>query len=366
MKKNLSPEVSELINVVHYRPAVSMIVPFETKMGLKAEARHELKFLYDQVERQLLDQYPVELAQPVLQKIMRMIDSLSPDSRNKGVAIYASPVFEKLLYLDVPVTQKIIINDSFEIRDLVFSKKELHNYLLLSLSSETCKLYLGNTVSLMPLKLDAPNFLDAYWHDEPERVANFSDPEKYKEIQVEKLIRQMDKELDQVLRTHELPVFVVGSKPVLGLFRSVTHHAKIVKGYLEGNYQEVTESELIHAMQPALEIWRKARQEKLLRLIEEAANEKKLECGIQNVWHEVYQKKGRLHIVEKDFMAACEHVAGGTIVYKPTSIQNNFNQSIDVVDDAIELVLQNGGDVEFVDNGFLWQFEHIALIKFYH
>ena len=35
------------------------------------------------------------------------------------------------------------------------------------------------------------------------------------------------------------------------------------------------------------------------------------------------------------------------------------------VDDVIEKVLENGGDVEFVDEGLLKQYDHIALISFY-
>ncbi len=64
---------------------------------------------------------------------------------------------------------------------------------------------------LMPVKLEAPNSIDAYWNDEMERVSNFTDPVVYKTKQVEKFIRQMDKELIHVLNHHPLPVFLLGS-----------------------------------------------------------------------------------------------------------------------------------------------------------
>ena len=37
----------------------------------------------------------------------------------------------------------------------------------------------------------------------------------------------------------------------------------------------------------------------------------------------------------------------------------------DAVDDIMEKVLQNGGDVEFVENGVLKDYERIALIQYY-
>jgi hypothetical protein len=37
----------------------------------------------------------------------------------------------------------------------------------------------------------------------------------------------------------------------------------------------------------------------------------------------------------------------------------------DAVDDIIEKMLEYGGDVEFVDEGVLKDYDHIALIKYY-
>lgn len=77
------------------------------------------------------------------------------------------------------------------------------------------------------------------------------------------------------------------------------------------------------------------------------------------------KKNGRLLVVEKGYTAAGEHIAAGKIVYKPTAESNEFHLANDVVDDVIEKVLQNGGDVAFTDDGLLQQYDHIVLLKFY-
>lgn len=43
MSKGIAPEIRELMDVVHYLPAVSIILPFEPKMGLKDELEYSLK-----------------------------------------------------------------------------------------------------------------------------------------------------------------------------------------------------------------------------------------------------------------------------------------------------------------------------------
>jgi hypothetical protein len=293
-----------------------------------------------------------------------MADTIFPAGK-KGLALYASPLFAKIYFLDTEVPERIIIDDSFEIRDLVFNRKEEKHYLLFVLSSEKCKLYMHTGQRLLPVKLEAPNSIDAYWNDDVERVSNFTDPVVYKSKQVEKFIRQMDKELMHVLNHHPLPVFLMGSKSIIGLLNSITHNKQHVKGVVEGNYEEASLDELSISLQPVYDGWKLQQQKELLHQIEEAANQKKLSVGIERVWKNAYEKKGRLLLVEKNFVAAGEHVAAGKIVYKPTIAQNDFHSSHDVVDDVIEMVIQNGGDVAFMDDGSLSGYDHIALIKFY-
>jgi len=362
----INDDLTVLMNAIHYRPAVSVILPFDSKTNLTSEFQHSLKFAFDEVERRLAAEYPGDQAINVMNKLHHLTDQLEVNKRKKGIALFASPIFEKLVYLNVEVEPKILVDESFEIRDLVYDAKEsqLH-YLLLILGGDECKLFLGNHFHLLPVKMQIPSTLEAYINDPPQRVTNFSDPDAFKEAQVEKLMRSVDKELSNTLLKHKLNVFVAGSKSILGVFKSITHNEKNIENYIEGNYLEKSLNQLHQIIQPFILEWKHSRQLKLLQQIEDAANQKKLAIGIEQVWNDIYNKKGRLLIVEKDFMASGEHVNDGFIFYKPTTSENKFSHMHDVVDDAMELILTNGGDVVFVDNGLLNSYEHIALIKYY-
>jgi hypothetical protein len=58
---------------------------------------------------------------------------------------------------------------------------------------------------------------------------------------------------------------------------------------------------------------------------------------------------------------------GGTeeVLYKIDEQNRDLLCMRDAVDDVIEKVLSNGGDVEFVDEGVLSGYKHIALINYY-
>jgi hypothetical protein len=151
MTTTFSPEIKEVIEAVHYRPAVSIIMPFEPKMNLKMELDCSLKAAASNVEFQLKENYPDEVCTLVMQKLQTIIKTLNFNTLKKSIAIYVSPVFEKILYLDIAVEEKIIVDESFEIRDLVYNKKQLHKYLLLLLSSNESRIYVGNSATFVRL-----------------------------------------------------------------------------------------------------------------------------------------------------------------------------------------------------------------------
>jgi hypothetical protein len=364
MTTTMTPELRELIEAVHYRPAVSIIMPFEPKMSLKTELMHALKLAADKVELELQENYPDEMSTLVMQKLKGIFKNLNFNTHKKSIAIYVSPVFEKVLYLDISVEEKIIVDESFEIRDLVYSKKQLHKYLVLMLSSNESRVFLGNSETFVRLVSNTSQSV-AFENDAPERVANFSDAADAKEILMNKFLLHSDNGLDIILNAYHLPIFVLGVDRILGHFKKLTKHGAAVIEYVPGNYEEATTEQLKKILAPYITDWQKVKQKDLLNQLEEAANKNKLATGMREVWREAMNKKGRLLMVEKNYMFAAEHGGTDDKIYKTTEQYNKFSYIKDAVDDVMEKVLENGGDVEFVDEGVLKDYNHIALIQYY-
>jgi len=363
MNSTLTPEIREISEALHYRPAISIIMPFEPKMVSKNELTHSLKLALDRVNEQLRENYPNKISALVMSKLKSIVKELNFNTHKKSVAIYVSPVFEKVLYLDITVEQKIIIDESFEIRDLVYSKKQLRKYLVLLLSGKECRILLGNTNSLVRIISDSPD--PAYITDPPEKVANFSDPSARKDILLEKFLHHIEKSLDLILSSYHLPLFVMGTERIMGHFKKLTKYGSAVIEYIPGNYEEATVEKLRKTLEPYLLNWKNIRDKDLLNQLHEAADNKKLAFGMKSVWQEAMNHKGKLLVVEKNFMYAAEQGSTGDIIYKATEPYNKFSYIKDAVDDVIEKVLANGGDVEFVDENILTPFQHIALVKYY-
>lgn len=365
MNTLLTPEIKEVMGAVHYRPAVSVIMPFEPKMNLKYGLTHSLKIAADKVELELLENYPDGKGLLVIKKLRGIMSELNYDTHKKSIAIFVSPVFEKVLYLDIAVEEKIIVDESFEIRDLVYCKKQLHKYLVLLLCGKESRTYLGNSNDFVRIVSNTPESLHAYLTEPPEKVANFSDAQSRKEMQTDKFLQHIDHALDIILNAYHLPLFVLGEERILGHFKKLTKHSSAVVEYIHGNYEEATLPELKALLQPHITDWKKVNQTDLLNQMEEAEGKKKLAVGVRDVWRQAMNHKGRLLLVEKNYMYAAQHGSSDEIIYEAREPYNKFSYIKDAVDDIIEKVLENGGDVEFVDTDILKDYHHIVLIQYY-
>lgn len=355
----------QLINTAGYLPAVSVIMPFHPIMSAKKDLEYQLKRAMEKVESSLMEQYPRDKAIPVLEKLRRMIRTLNYYTHKKSVAIFVSPLIEKVYYLDIPVEERIVIDDSFEIRDLVYAKKQTIQYLVLLLSAERSKMYLGNCSSFLLIKSNGPDNVHAYINDPSEKVANFSDPAAYKEMLLDKFLYHMDQGLTHVLKAYPFPVFVLGTERVLGHFRRLTRHEKNIVGYVHGNFLDASEAAIREAMKPYLNDWQKVRETALLNRISAAGDERKLSAGIREAWKASSYMNGSLLVVEKGFVYPARKAPEPGSIYREHSRENNPFYIKDAVDDVMEKVLAGGGDVEFVEDGVLKEYDHIALVRYY-
>jgi hypothetical protein len=365
MNTIITPEVKEVMNALHYRPSVSVIMPFEPKISLKTELAHSLKTAADRAERELLAIYPTEMCDTVMKKLRAVIKNLNFNLDKKSIAIYVSPVFEKVIYLDSFVNEKIMVDDSFEIRDLIYNKKQVDKYLVLLLSGKESRILLMNFTKFSRVRPDTPESIFAYTNDSPERTGNFTDMVEHKQVLLEKFLSHIDNSLDEVFKKYPLPLFVVGTDKIIGHFKHLTKHAGAIANYIHGNYEEAGFTQLKELLKPHLETLNEQRKNDLLHKLDIEAGNKKLVTGVKNIWAEAVNHKGRLLVVEKNYVFAAQHGSTDGIIEEITEPFDKLSYIRDAVDDIIEKVLENGGDVEFVDDNDLKKYDHIALIKYY-
>jgi len=362
MENILSEEETKMIEETAV-PTVSILVPFEPKMSIKRELEYKLKTAVGKIEKELLANYPSESAHAVITRLLHIISHLNFNTHKKSIAIFISPKVEKVFYLDVTVKEKIVIDDCFEIRDLINNKKQNKQYLILHLTGRHSKMYLAHNNKIDVIKSNVAGNIYAYERDMPERVRHFDDPEKHKEILIEKFLHHMDDGLTMILAAFPLPVFIIGSEKILGHFKKITKNQSAIIEYVHGGHEDLKETEIAKIIDPHIADWNKVKQTTLIKQIDKAIDDHKLAYGIKEVLDAAIHKNCRLLILEKDFTYPINTAEDHEEKEKHES--DHIFYVNDLVGAVIEKVLEFGGDVEFVDNDQLKDYNHIALIKYY-
>lgn len=315
-------------------PAVSLIQSFQPKMSSKSDIDHRLKSVVGKAEKELLALYPADRVLPVIQRLQHVLQDLNYYTHKMSIAIFVSPAEEKVAYLDMPVENKVVIDESFCIRDLVYCKKQDARYLVMQLGAQSSKTYLGQAGDLQLIK---------------------SNVSEEKTAPSEFLLR-MERGLSIILNAYPFPVFVLGEKGLTGRFSRITHHSGNIAAYIHKDLPDAGQELLLGMLRPYLDDWQKVKESSALRQVENALSAGKLVHGLGAVESMAARKNCRVLVVEKDFKAPDSAKARLDITHFYIR---------DTVDTIIQKVLENSGDVEFVGNGTLAAHGGIVLVQYY-
>ena len=328
-------------------PSVALVFPFDPKMTPRAELDLVIKRLLGTAEKRLLTRYPGDIAMPVVKRLQQALRRLNYSTHKCSAAIWVSPSKTETTYMDFAVEERLFVDQPFRVRDIADCKPSGKEYLLLLLTGKESKMYLHNGSGLKLIKTNGAQHIFAYLNEVPERSANFSDRADRHEVMLNKFLHHMDQGLAYVLKAYPLPVFVAGPERVAGHFSRITRHAGNIAAYIYKNCIDDTEKELEALLQPMLDNWRLLRQKLLSLQLEKAFEAGKLVCGIEAVRKAARCSNSRLVVAEESDAQPSGFFTDGP------------------VDQIVQRVLENGGDVEKLDAGGLGRFGPIALIRYY-
>lgn len=360
------PELYEFTDTVPYRPAISILLSLEQMSYAKERVKQSVKQATEEVEKHLLEHYPGEMVLLMTEKLRQLIESINYNSNKKSAALYLSPLFEKILYLDIPVNETTIVDESFDIRDIVSNKKQSKEYLVLHLSENEYRIYEGKGHSLrLILHNSASAHYASYKDILNEAAANNPGGAIAKELIWEHFLKHAANTLDILLNAYYLPVFVIGQTRAIDYFQRTTGHAASIVDFLCTLQDPAGNDAISEMLKPYISDWEKVRYTILKKQLGEAAENQKLTTGIKAVWQEASAHKGKLLIVEKNFIYPVEQTTGSIQMSPAARSYSSSSLVTNLVDDIIEKILEAGGDVEFVEDGYLEDYDRIALIQGY-
>ncbi len=362
MKHTLLSHLNYITETDYNLPSVSIILPFEPKMQAKSELATLLQSAVDNVENKIFNDFSIDIALLVIQKLKYIIKNLDYNTHKKSIAIYVSPVFEKVLYLDIEVDKRILLDKSFHIQGLVKNKKELQQYLLLQLTEKECRIYVNESGDMQKIffrRLEIfLEYTDPFYHRL--KIKNCDD--ECVRINMDKFLQRIDSSLDFILDSYHLPLFVIGNENILDHFTHITTHATSVIENIISDYKEADTEAIKKIMAPHVADWKKVKQNFLLNALQNASDRNKLAAGLADVLRSVTEHHCHILLLEENYQYPEISTRNEEMIFIANRLNNRFSYLKNTVDEIIEKVLEDGGDVEFVSKNIMEPYSHIALI----
>lgn len=262
----------------------------------------------------------------------------------EGVGFFVNHAQAHYVDFPFPVERKVVVDSSFEVRDLVYGAGALDEYYFLNLSRGDCSLYYSIGRKMWDLAKHNQGLEDLYvdlgWKFEK----GHGDNDLYLNY-----LMHVDKNLGHYLNKRKLPVVVNGPDEAVNYFFNHSNHKEDLKGRLHNGFEGRPDAQLLEALEPVLQEIRLARAEEMKARITEAIGHHKAGEGIGNVW--ALAREGRVDhlIVERGYH--CPAYIHNQQLFLDEPDSEIVVQVEDAVDDLIETVLQYQGDVFFLPPG---------------
>jgi hypothetical protein len=357
-------DVQELQTVNEY-PSLSIIFPTHRTSPDNKQDPIRLRNLVDEGKERLLKEFSRREVEPLFERLDSLVKDIDHNKNLNGRALFVNKDFARDYSLFFTPKERVVVDPTFATRDLVRAMNRTARYWVLLLSEKPTRLYEATRDTLVEITDETFPLLMEQPTREPVPGGFGTDPSAYEETYRRKFFKQVDHGLHLYMRDDPLPLVVVGVDRSYAFFKEVSDHAAAVIASLQGNYDKTSVHELSkHVWEAARKVFHQQR-ENVLKELDAAVGAQKYGSGIAEVWRYAKQGRGSHLIVEEDYIqpAMVDDEAGFSLRLVDDATAPNVID--DAVDEVVEIVLQNGGKVTFVDSGALKQHQRIALITRY-
>ena len=142
-------EEVEILRREESKPCISIIIPLHLPQEAKADKIHISKVIKAAAEL-ITTRFP-EQAAVLIDSLNTLVKEINFDRNQEGIGLYVSVNFRYQTFFPFPVTEKIIVEEKFHLRDILYKVQYALPYDVLHLNEKKARLYRGKLKHLEEL-----------------------------------------------------------------------------------------------------------------------------------------------------------------------------------------------------------------------
>ncbi|PSB18589.1 hypothetical protein C7B65_14945 [Phormidesmis priestleyi ULC007] len=338
-------------------PALSILLPTHRTSPDNKQDPIRVKNLVDEATGRLAEEFSSRELEPLLKQLETLVGEIDYPHTLDGLALYVGHDFAKLYYLPFAVPARVVIDQTFATRDLVYGMHRAQRYWVLLLSQASTRLLAGTGETLE--EVSDENFLMQMTGPGATTALPYDSDSSYMDDRHRRFFQQVDRALTFYMQDEALPLIVGGVVRQVSFFQEVSQHTPAIAGTLGGNFDKATISEITPEVWSIVQTVREAQRVDALQVLDNAMSAQAVVSTIEEAWRLAQEGRGKLLLVEKNYHIPAILTENGDLELVEQA--GGTEVMDDAVDEVIEAVLAKGGNVAIVDDGALSNHHRIAL-----
>ena len=351
------------------RTCISIIVPLHKQLPERNKNKLAIKNAVNKATDILKNNFAHKDIDGLISKLDKLQASETFTAAAEGVGLYVNEDLSKAVYFPFKVKGKVIVDESFEVRDLIFVNNRMLSYYVLALSNNKTRFFKSRHLGIEEVENDTfPLTYEEQFQyparQKPKISGSYGSEEStIQEERQRAFYRHLDKQLTPYFKDKPMPVILLGVADQQVIFKKNSRFHDKIAISINGNFDHLSSPEILKKIWPELTKLLEKKEDEVVDKLERLTAASKVIAGVKEVWDETSDMAGKTLVVEKDFRQA------GYLDQKTGTLSlthqkgEDWQKMQDLVDDIIELTIGRHGKVIFVENGKLKNFGKIALIK---
>ncbi|NTU78395.1 MAG: hypothetical protein HGA45_03170 [Chloroflexales bacterium] len=347
-------------------PCLTITLPTHRTSPDNRQDPIRLKNLIAEAANRLTEELGKREVAAVLRSLEQLAEMIEHQHNLDGLALFVSADLARFHRVPFTLPERVIVDEHFFTRDLVYAYNRSPRYWALALSEQPTRLFEAVRDDLAELTSGSPFPMAHEGRGGARPLPN--DPainsSQLRDEHHRIFFRGVDQALGACLAADPLPVALVGVDRYLAFFREVTGHGDQIVTTLTGNHDQTSAHDLGRLVWPLVRESLAARRAAIFAELEAAVGAQRSASTLGEVWRFAHEGRGATLVVEEGYHEPATLDASGYNLL-PAGEAGGPAALDDAVDATITTVLAKGGRVVFVDDGTLAAHSRIAMILRY-
>lgn len=320
-----------------------------------------LKNLVKEAVKRLQAECKAEDAKRIAEKLDRLSREINHRYNLESLVLFVNKDIAEYARLPLPVTDRVIIDQTFATRDLIRTLLKEKKYYVLVLSRDKARLIEAfNDKVVREIEDGFPVENTSLY---PSQKAEAAIANRLTSLQQE-FFNIVDKQLLNTIKENPQKVFICTEDSNYHQYLKVADQKEVIIGNMGGNRMAEKAHHIVSAAWPVVLQSRKEKLKDQVRELEKAVDSGKVVTDFSEVWNAVNQGRGQTLFVQEGYFQPARLV-NNTVELVQGSIAGKEDVIDDIIDEMIEINFRSGGDCVFLPEEKLKDFRGLALTTRY-